>query len=95
MTDLIETYGISVVVAAGNLKTDSCSIVPANVASAISVAAMDTTTKFGASTGNADVMYSWSNTGGCISVFAPGVDILSACGGAGNPHPAAVLATKT
>ena len=83
MTSLIESFGITVIVAAGNSKLDSCTIVPANVASAITVAAMDIASKFQPESNNTDVTYSWSNTGQCISVFAPGVDIFSACGGAG------------
>lgn len=80
---LIDTYKITVVVAAGNSRVDSCTIVPANVASAITVAAVDAAGKFDEDTADADLMYSWSNTGSCISIFAPGVDIFSACGGPG------------
>ena len=80
---LVEDFGITVIVAAGNSRVDSCSIVPANVGSAITVAAMDIADKFEAEANNTDVTYSWTNTGQCISLFAPGVDIFSACGGAG------------
>jgi subtilisin family serine protease len=34
------------------------------------------------STGDAEDLYRWSNTGACIDIFAPGVDIFAACGGA-------------
>lgn len=30
----------------------------------------------------ADTLYRWSNTGSCVDVFAPGVEIFGACGGA-------------
>ena len=80
---LIQDFGITVIVAAGNSRIDSCTIVPANVDSAITVAAMDIADKFEADLQNTDVTYSWTNTGQCISLFAPGVDIFSACGGTG------------
>jgi hypothetical protein len=31
---------------------------------------------------SADTIYDWSNTGPCVSLFAPGVQIYSACGAA-------------
>ena len=31
--------------------------------------------------GDPEDIYRWSNTGPCIDIFAPGVDIFSACGG--------------
>ena len=72
-----------VVVAAGNSKADSCTIAPANVPDAITVAATDLTYKFSPNyADNMDCLYSYSNTGSCISLFAPGVDIYAACGGA-------------
>ena len=84
MLSLIVKYKVTVVVAAGNVKANSCTIVPANVDEAITVGASDMAGKFNASSlDNKDLMYSWSNTGPCISVFAPGVDILSACGSPG------------
>lgn len=30
-----------------------------------------------------DAIYDYSNTGPCVDIFAPGVDIYSACGGIG------------
>jgi subtilisin family serine protease len=32
--------------------------------------------------GDTENLYSWSNTGACVKLFAPGVDIYGACGGA-------------
>jgi subtilisin family serine protease len=32
--------------------------------------------------GDIENLYSWSNTGACVKLFAPGVDIYGACGGA-------------
>ena len=80
---LIDNYNITAVVAAGNSKVDSCTIAPANVGSAITVAAVDLSNKFLATTLHSqDELYSWDNTGACIDVFAPGVDIMASCGGA-------------
>ena len=80
---LIDNYNITAVVAAGNSKVDSCTIAPANVGSAITVAAVDLSNKFlGNTLHSQDELYSWDNTGACIDVFAPGVDIVAACGGA-------------
>ena len=36
----------------------------------------------GTAAGDPEDPYRWDNTGPCIDVFAPGVDIYSACGGA-------------
>lgn len=30
-----------------------------------------------------ETLYRWSNTGACVKIFAPGVEIFAACGGAG------------
>lgn len=81
---LINTHGIPVVVASGNSGVDSCFVAPANVQETITVAASNLETKFGATnTGDVEGIYRWSNTGKCVDVFAPGVDIYAACGGVG------------
>jgi subtilisin family serine protease len=107
--------GITVVVASGNSDVDACTISPARVPEALTVAATDLEGKFGDAAamlviggarvggvggGNAldrvpsssrrtppvallrDSVYAFSNTGPCVDLFAPGVDILAACGGA-------------
>lgn len=60
--------GVPTVVAAGNESMDACSSSPARASSAIAVAATDET----------DTKASFSNYGGCVDIFAPGVRIVSA-----------------
>ncbi|HWB80105.1 MAG TPA: S8 family serine peptidase, partial [Nannocystaceae bacterium] len=60
--------GIPFVVAAGNASADACSYSPANVPDAITVGATD----------RDDKLASFSNTGSCVDVLAPGVSITSA-----------------
>ena len=80
--NLILDYGITVIVASGNSGVDSCYVAPGNVEEPITVAASDLSTKFGSTSGaDQESLYRWSNTGQCIDIFAPGVDIYSACGG--------------
>lgn len=81
------------VVAAGNSASDSCGAAPGNAHASIVVAASDLATKFGSRQPQPDVedgppdgIYQYSNTGACVDLFAPGVDILAACGGAGGVH---------
>ena len=79
---LVTNHGITVVVASGNSAVDACYVAPANVPEVITVAATDVDTKYnGTSKGDSETMYKWSNTGPCVDIFAPGVDIYSACGG--------------
>lgn len=60
--------GITVVVAAGNSKADSCTSSPSRVAGAITVAA----------TTNTDGFATYSNFGSCVDLAAPGSSITGA-----------------
>lgn len=66
--------GVTVVVAAGNDSADACKMSPGDVSTAIVV---------GAST-QTDAIWSLSNTGACVSLFAPGTMITSAIGDSTN-----------
>jgi subtilisin family serine protease len=64
--------GVTYSVAAGNgllglVGEDACLTSPARVPAAITVSATDKT----------DTKPDWANTGGCVDIFAPGVDITS------------------
>lgn len=59
--------GIAVVTAAGNDDQDSCMFSPASEETAITVAASNTD----------DTRPTFSNSGNCVDIFAPGQDILS------------------
>jgi subtilisin family serine protease len=79
---LVTNHGVTVIVASGNSAVDACYVAPANVPEVITVAASDVKTKYnGTEKGDTEEMYEWSNTGPCVDLFAPGVDIYSACGG--------------
>ncbi|SOC57795.1 S8 family peptidase [Ornithinimicrobium cerasi] len=60
--------GVTTVVAAGNEDTDACTTSPARASSALTVGATDRT----------DTRASFSNFGGCLDIFAPGVGITAA-----------------
>lgn len=60
--------GISVVTAAGNTDADSCGFSPASEPTSITVAASNID----------DTRPTFSNSGECVDMFAPGQDILSA-----------------
>jgi subtilisin family serine protease len=67
----VVTAGVPVVVAAGNSKQNACNYSPAGATAAITVAA---------STSTDSRATDYSNYGGCVDVFAPGDDVLSAYG---------------
>jgi hypothetical protein len=60
--------GVVYAVSAGNDNGDACNKSPARTPAALTVGA----------TGSADARASFSNTGTCVDLFAPGVDVLSA-----------------
>ncbi|MDG6108047.1 S8 family peptidase [Dactylosporangium aurantiacum] len=60
--------GVTYVIAAGNSNTDACGVSPARAAEAITVGATDAN----------DNRASFSNYGGCVDLFGPGVAITSA-----------------
>jgi subtilisin family serine protease len=60
--------GVTYVLAAGNSRVDACGASPARLPAAITVGATDAT----------DTRASFSNLGGCLDIFAPGVNINAA-----------------
>ncbi|MCL3862968.1 fibronectin type III domain-containing protein [Actinotalea sp. K2] len=66
--------GLTVVAAAGNDAGDACELSPASAPDALTVAASDVT----------DSRADFSNTGPCVDLFAPGVEVRSANVGAVN-----------
>merc|ERR1719346_401783 len=66
--DAVVNQGVTVTVAAGNNNGDACQFTFAYVPSAISVASSTST----------DARSSFSNYGACITIFAPGSNIVSA-----------------
>jgi hypothetical protein len=62
------TAGFTVVAAAGNSNVDACTQSPGRAAGLVTVAASDT----------ADAKASFSNSGSCVALWAPGTNIASA-----------------
>ena len=88
---------VTVIVAAGNSAVDSCLMSPGNVNGTLNVAASDLgPQKFNGPQSDAtDSIYQYSNTGSCVDLFAPGTNILAACGGAGDPPAVPLQERKT
>ena len=79
----LAAVSLHLLMGAGNTNGDSCQEAPADVRSAIAVGASDLTFKFDASQGTQNMnepIYPYTNTGACLDIFAPGVNILAACG---------------
>ena len=65
----LEAVGILFAIAAGNSAISACQNTPAATPGALTAAASDIT----------DTFASFSNFGSCVSIVAPGVNIVSAC----------------
>ncbi len=70
----LSAQGLVFVVAAGNNATNACNVSPARVPAAITVAASNQT----------DGWATYSNSGNCVDVIAPGSELLSAWIGSNN-----------
>lgn len=66
-TDSVARSGVLPVVAAGNSTEDACGVSPASADRALAVGATD----------QKDTQAPFSNFGPCLSIYAPGVDIVS------------------
>jgi subtilisin family serine protease len=66
--------GVTYAIAAGNDNLNACNYSPSRVKQALTLGASD----------ERDVSASFSNTGGCIDLYGPGVDVESAAAGGGS-----------
>eukprot|EP01025_Chloroclados_australasicus_P015466 TRINITY_DN17412_c0_g2_i1.p2 TRINITY_DN17412_c0_g2~~TRINITY_DN17412_c0_g2_i1.p2 ORF type:complete len:124 (+),score=9.16 TRINITY_DN17412_c0_g2_i1:109-480(+) len=80
---MCKVHDITVTVASGNNASDSCQVSPANVESTITVGGSDLQSKFTNIQTESDLedTFQNGNTGACVDLFAPCVDIYGACGG--------------
>ncbi|CAB4486213.1 unnamed protein product [Rhizophagus irregularis] len=69
MVSFCSNVGIHVVVSAGDGSGDACKMSPASAPQAITVGATEKST---------DDITSFTNTGSCVQIFAPGKDIIAA-----------------
>lgn len=81
VANLVLLDDVAVVTAAGNSKGNTCNLAPANVPESITVSATNLNNKVNDPAGGPmfDLQYAWANYGPCIDLYAPGVDIYSAC----------------
>jgi len=86
--------GFTVVVAAGNRNEDACWSWPARIPAVITVGAIDAADVRSEYFDASGVRSGGSNYGTCVDVFAPGSDILSACGIADTAPPYNWLCTR-
>lgn len=70
---------------------DACQVSPANLDVVITVGASEVDNKFSPGQQQHDILYTWSNTGTCVTILAPGVDIYGACGGQGENNMPGVM----
>lgn len=68
ITNILNTYNVLMVAAAGNSAIDACGTSPAGVPGVFSIGASDDT----------DTLASFSNIGDCVSMTSPGVNIIGA-----------------
>mmetsp|Transcript_4205 Transcript_4205/g.8584 ORF Transcript_4205/g.8584 Transcript_4205/m.8584 type:complete len:567 (+) Transcript_4205:199-1899(+) len=78
VAQMVIDAGIILVVAAGNQDNDACLRSPARVPAVVAVGATDFSARENSNSVEGDVRRGVSNTGPCITIWAPGSDIPSA-----------------